>query len=251
MAKTGSKTYTIVTEALRAKISSGEYEPNTWLSETQLISEYDITRYAARQVIQQLALEGLVTVVDGKGSYVRARRDRAAHTDHRDITLSSGHHTDTDTSGWKPVEEPGTYRADATADVALTMGLPEHTPLFVYDRLLGRDTRRVSHRLYLPVSTCVDNPGLTENPFRTPGELYDLLTADGQHLRWTEAVRAIAPSGDDSSTLRIPAGGAALLTRRLTLDHTGRALALEETRRNADDTQLTYTVTPIAGIVPA
>lgn len=88
MAKTGSKTYTVITDQLRDKITSGEYQPHTWLSETQLIGEYHITRYAARQVITQLALEGLVVVQDGKGSYVRARHDRVTHTDHRDITTT-------------------------------------------------------------------------------------------------------------------------------------------------------------------
>jgi hypothetical protein len=55
------------------------------------------------------------------------------------------------------------------------------------------------------------------------------------------------PTGDDVTTLRIPAGTPALVTRRLVTDHTGHALALEETRRNADDTQLAYTLTPLAG----
>ncbi|HEX5403152.1 MAG TPA: GntR family transcriptional regulator [Pseudonocardiaceae bacterium] len=246
MAKTGSKTYTTITDTLRDQITNGALEPNTWLSETQLIHDHGVTRYAARQVIHQLALEGLVTVVDGKGSYVRARRDRAAHTDHRDITNGHGHFGDADTPGWVPIEQPSTYRTDATTDVALTMGIPEHGPLFVYDRLLGQDTRRVSHRLYLPVATCMDSPALTDNPFRDPAELYTTLTAAGHPLRWIETVRAQAPTGDDTTTLHVPPGSAVLLTRRLTLDqHTGRALALEETRRSADDTQLTYTLTPV------
>jgi DNA-binding GntR family transcriptional regulator len=72
-----------------------------------------------------------------------------------------------------------------------------------------------------------------------------LLTTGGHELRWTETICASAPSGDDAATLRVPASNAVLLTRRLTTDHTDRALALEETRRSADDTQLAYTLTPI------
>lgn len=251
MAKTGSKTYTVVTDQLRDKIASGEYEPNTWLSETQLIGEYGITRYAARQVIQQLALEGLVVVQDGKGSYVRARRDRVAHTDHRDLTTTGSTGTgvqfaDTDTPGWEPVETPGTYRADATDDIALAMGVPAHTPLFVHDRLLGSGARRVSHRLYLPLSTCLDNPALTENPYREPAQVYGLLAEQGHHLRFVDTIRAALPTGDDAASLRIPAGQPVLITRRLVTDHTGRGLVLEETRRNGEDTQLAYTLTPLA-----
>lgn len=242
MAKTGSKTYTTITDTLREQISSGTIEPNTWLSETQLIADHGITRYAARQVIQQLALEGLVAVVDGKGSYVRARRDRAAHADRRDIALHAGRYADTDTTAWESIEQPSTYRTDATADVALTMGIPEHAPLFVYDRILSRDARRVSHRLHLPVATCVDNPALTENPFREPADLYSVLTAGSGELHWTEMVRAVPPTGDDTATLHVPTGSAVLLTRRLTIDRAGKVLAMEETRRSAEDTQLVYSL---------
>jgi hypothetical protein len=35
-----------------------------------------------------------------------------------------------------------------------------------------------------------------------------------------------------------------LLTRRITTSRDGRPLALEETRRNAEDTQLTYPLNP-------
>ncbi|MGH3671063.1 MAG: hypothetical protein ACRDSH_10565, partial [Pseudonocardiaceae bacterium] len=66
-------------------------------------------------------------------------------------------------------------------------------PVFVYDRLLTHEStptptlaegqgtpRRMIHRLYLPVSTCTGVPALTADPFRTPGELYTLLTEAGR-----------------------------------------------------------------------
>lgn len=260
MAKTGTGKFSPVVDALREQIQGGELAPGEWLpSVAALMDQFEVTRYTAIEAIRRLVADGLVVVVDGKGSYVRPRRERATHADTRAIwrktLVNKGRskpdrivYRDAETSsgGWEPVEEPGTYRTNASVDIALALGVPEHTPLFVHDRLLGSDGRRIVHRLYLPVSTCSGNPTLTENPFVTPDELYAALADAGHELAWTEHVRAVAPTPDDTNTLRVPTGAAVLLTRRVTTSTDGRPLALEETRRNAEDTQLTYPLTPVA-----
>ncbi len=273
MAKTDPGKFTRVADALRAQITGGALHAGDWLpSEAQLTDQYQVSRYSAREAIKQLAAEGLIVVVDGKGSHVRARHDRAAHADPRALwrdTGPDGHvrFRDADTDNWSPVEEPTRYRTQAGVDVALSLGVPEHTPLFVYDRLLapqhsqrgkhegGRgdaardvEQRWMTHRLYLPVSTCTAVPALTEDPFRDPGEVYTLLTEAGHELRWVEHIRATRPAPDDTTSLRIPTGAPVLITRRVTTDVHGRALAMEETRRNAEDTQLTYPMIPTAAI---
>lgn len=255
MAKTGTGKFVPVVGAIREQITSGALAPGEWLpSEAAVMDQYDVSRYTAREAIRRLVAEGLVVVVDGKGSYVRPRRDRAAHADPRAVlaeTIKRGRavrtvyrDAETATGEWKPVEKPGTYRTSASVDIALALGVPEHTPLFVHDRLLGRDDRRIVHRLYLPISTCSGNPTLTESPFVTPDQLYAALTDAGHHLTFTEHVRAVAPTPDDTTTLHIPSGAAVLVTRRLITNRDCRPLALEETRRNGDDTQLTYQLTP-------
>lgn len=259
MAKTGTGKYGPVMADLRTQISDGTLEPGDWLpSEAQLMDQFGISRYSAREAIRRLASEGLIVVVDGKGSYVRARRERASRSDERAIwqTERAGRQTyvDAESQRLSTVEQPSTYRTNAGVDVALALGVPEHTPLFVYDRLLrdavdehrpGADSgRRLVHRLYLPMSTCVRVPALAEDPFRTPDELYAALTDAGVDLRWTEHVRAAVPAPDDAGALRLLVGAAVLVTRRITTDADGRPLAMEETRRNAEDTQLTYTITP-------
>ena len=100
------------------------------------------------------------------------------------------------------------------------------------------------HRLYLPVATCTDIPALANDPFRDPEEVYTLLAAAGHQLRWVEHVRATTPTPEDTTTLAIPPGLPVLITRRITTDTHTRTLAMEETRRNADNTQLSYPQTP-------
>lgn len=256
MAKTGTGKFAPVVDGIRDQIRSGALGPGEWLpSEAAVMEQYAVSRYTAREAIRRLVAEGLVVVVDGKGSYVRPRRARADHADSRAVlaeTVKRGRGVrtvyrdaeTTDGSGWEPVETPGTYRANASVDIALALGVPEHTPLFVHDRLLGRDQRRLVHRLYLPISTCSGNRALTESPFVTPDELYAALTDAGHELQWTEHVRAVLPTPDDTTALRVPVGAAVLVTRRLITTRDGRPLALEETRRNAEDTQLSYHLAP-------
>jgi hypothetical protein len=45
---------------------------------------------------------------------------------------------------------------------------------------LGQNARRVFHRFYLPMATCLDNAVLTDNPFRDPGDLYGVLATAGR-----------------------------------------------------------------------
>ncbi len=262
MAKTGTGKFTRVADALRAQITSGALGVGDWLpSEAQLTEQYQVSRYGAREAIKRLAAEGLIVVVDGKGAHVRARRERAAHADLRALwretdTEGRMRYRDAEIAEWHAVEEPGRYRTQAGVDLALSLGVPEHTPLFVYDRLLapdpdhstapGAEKRRMVHRLYLPMSTCISVPALAEDPFRAPDELYSLLVEAGRELRWVEHVRATIPTPDDTTTLRIPTGAPVLVTRRIITDDNGRALAMEETRRSAEDTQLTYPLTPTA-----
>jgi GntR family transcriptional regulator len=267
MAKTGTGKYVPVVEAIRGQISSGEVQPGDWLpSVAQLMEQFGVSVYSAREAIRRLAGEGLIVVVDGKGSYVRARQ-RASHADLRAIhqatqTRRGGKggktehpvYTDAESARWTEAEQPATARVNADVDLALALGVPEHTPLFVYERLLHETTassgtaRRMTHRLVLPMPTCVQVPALADDPWRTPDELYAALTDAGIQLAWTEHVRAAIPAPDDTTSLHLPPGAAVLVTRRITSDRTDpahRALAMEETRRSAENTQLSYPLTPV------
>jgi len=243
-----------VADALREQITVGALPPAAPLpSEAQLMAAHGVSRNTARAAVAALAAEGLVMTLHGRGSFVRRASDRPSVTHPRAITATTTGrgarrtttYTDTDTEGWAEVEPPATYRTDATADLALALGLPEGAPVFVCDRLLSDPAgRRMFHRSHVPFAVAVDVPALEADPFRAPGELYRELTAAGHELEpWTETVRARMPSPDDAAALRIPGGTPMLLTRRTTRDNTGRILAMEEVRISAEDTQLAYTIT--------
>jgi GntR family transcriptional regulator len=66
--------YLQVAGFLRARIASGELEPDSPLpSELQLVQEYGIARGTARHAVEVLRNEGLVVTVQGRGSYVKPK----------------------------------------------------------------------------------------------------------------------------------------------------------------------------------
>ncbi len=259
--------YAQLADTLRDQITSGALPPGSVLpSETELMTEYGVSRPTARAAFTALRNQGLITVIHGKGSFVRRLDTLPTHTHPRTITRTPAPRprggrrttkkaptqrwaytdTDTDTERWTVVAEPEQSRADATPTLALALVVPQRAPLFVYDRLLVDPTgRRLAHRLYLPLAICAEVPALDTDPFPAPDELYTLLGAHYGELAWTEHVRTRMPTPQEVTTLRIPDNAPLLITQRITHTTSGRALALEETRLSGDDTQLTYTLTAI------
>lgn len=242
--------YAQLADTLRDRITSGALPPGSVLpSETELMTEYGISRPTARAAFTALRNQGLITVIHGKGSFVRRLDTVATHTHPRTITATPTQrwaYTDaaTDAGRWTVVDEPERSRTDATSTLALSLVVPQRAPLFVYDRVLADPTgRRVAHRLYLPLAICVEVPPLETDPFRVPYELYTLLGAHYGELHWTEHVRTRMPTPNEVTTLRTPNNAPLMVTHRITHTTTGRPLALEETRLSGEDAQLTYTLT--------
>jgi GntR family transcriptional regulator len=64
--------YLQIAGILRERITSGQIRPGRPLpSEPQLVGEFGVSRLTARKAVHVLADEGLVEVVQGRGSYVR------------------------------------------------------------------------------------------------------------------------------------------------------------------------------------
>ncbi|MFE7315755.1 GntR family transcriptional regulator [Streptomyces sp. NPDC057555] len=236
--------YQQVAAEIRNGIVEGEYKPGAPLpSEAQLIERYGVSRPTVRKAISALRAEGLIEVIHGKGSYVRALPAPAVNIE-RTITRSgksfrTGHHD------WQQIEDPAIYRTTTTATTGPLLQLAEGEALFAVDRLLSdphTDTRAL-HRVLIPFATADQVEELSDAPDTEPEQIYALLTAAGHKLSWDETVSARMPLPDERDTLRVPDATPILLASRLTLGTDQRPLVLEELRTGADRAQLAYHLT--------
>ncbi|MFG2579943.1 GntR family transcriptional regulator [Streptomyces malaysiensis] len=236
--------YQQVAAEIRSGIAAGEYKPGSPLpSETQLIERYKVSRPTVRKAIAALRAEGLIEVIHGKGSYVRALPAPAV-TIERTITRTgkafhTGHHA------WEQAETPAIYRTTTTAITGPLLGLTEGEAVFGVDRLLtdpGTGTRAL-HTVLIPFATADKAEQLAEAPDTEPEQIYAILTAAGHKLTWHETVSARMPLPDERSTLDVPDATPILHTARITHGTDQRPLILEELRASAHRAQLGYRVT--------
>ncbi len=63
-------------EILRARIERGDWEPGRAIpSESRLCQEYDLARMTVRRALAELAADGVIFTVTGRGSYVAETDD--------------------------------------------------------------------------------------------------------------------------------------------------------------------------------
>ncbi|MFB7631718.1 GntR family transcriptional regulator [Streptomyces sp. NPDC056149] len=236
--------YQQVAAEIRSGITAGDYKPGSLLpSEAQLIERYGVSRPTVRKAIDALRAEGLVEVIHGKGSYVRAVPAPAVNIE-RTITRSgktfrTGHHD------WQQIEAPTIYRTTTTATTGPPLELPEGETLFAVDRLLSdpHTQTRALHRVLIPFATADQAEKLAEAPDTEPEDIYALLAAAGHELTWDETVSARMPLPDERDALRVPDATPILHAARVTLGADRRPLLLEELRTGADRAQLAYHLT--------
>jgi GntR family transcriptional regulator len=238
--------YRQLANALRAAILGGEFAPGTPLpSEAALSERYKVSRPTVRQALAALRAEGLVTVVMGKGSFVRQTVGNPATLDRRVTAAGNGGYAqpDDDTA---TVEEPTTYRTNTDAVTGPLLGMGENEPVFATDRLTEHTdpatgaTVRALRRVFVPFAVAEATP-LEDDPWRTPSALYAVLAGQGHHLSWREYVSARMPLPDEASTLGIGDGTPLLHLHRVTLTD-GTPLALEEIRTTAEGQRLAYDI---------
>lgn len=70
--------YRQVADILRARIESGEIQPNRPVpSITQLVQEFGVARGTAIKALDALREEGIVKTVPGRGTFVTEPKDRS------------------------------------------------------------------------------------------------------------------------------------------------------------------------------
>jgi len=77
MRSTAWGAYKGITEALRARLASGEFQPGSALpSESALVAEYGVARNTVRRALDLLTEDGLITTQPGRGRLVNAPSER-------------------------------------------------------------------------------------------------------------------------------------------------------------------------------
>ncbi|WP_371578700.1 GntR family transcriptional regulator [Streptomyces sp. NBC_01314] len=62
-----------IADVLRKRIASGQYPPQTMISEVRLEQEFGVARTTVRKVTAALRADGLITTTPGMGSFVAER----------------------------------------------------------------------------------------------------------------------------------------------------------------------------------
>jgi GntR family transcriptional regulator len=238
--------YRQVAAAIRDAIASGEYPPGTLLpSETQLIERYRVSRPTVRNAVAALRAEGLIEVIHGKGSILRAL-PAPVLTIERTVSRSGSALTVDDGAEWQQAEAPSIYRTHTTESTGPLLGLQEDEGLFGVDRLLTDPATgtRVLHQTLIPFAIAQGSPQLAQKPDTELADVYTLLAEAGHTLRWSETVRARMPLPDERATLQLQDAAPLLETTRVTHGTKDQPLILEVLRASADRAQLGYRIEP-------
>ncbi|WP_249714908.1 GntR family transcriptional regulator [Rhizomonospora bruguierae] len=253
--------YLQLAEELRRQILSGQLAAGTALpSETELADHWDLSRTSVRNAIRMLRDWGLVRAEQGRGTYVRAPRQRVRRRNteryqwEKDRALLS--------------EEDRRREGGAEHDTGLSVddlkfhaeyaeqgadeGLAEAFGVEVGTKLLRRtywtSSRHESAPLsfshsYLPLDVISSNPDLldaSKEPW--PGGTQHQLSTVGVEVdRIVDEIRARPPSPDEAELLEIDSGVSVLTVRKTSIDNDGRVVEVADVVFPGDRTELVYT----------
>lgn len=227
--------YKLLASELRDAIHAGEYAPGTLLpSENTLVERYGVSKPTVRLALSTLRGEGLIRVVNGKGSYVRDTPTTApAVTVTRDLNDP--------TRGITPTGQPEHSRQEADARLAALLGVDEHEPLYVLDQTATDDVtgRTVLTRRILP-STAAEDITLETQPHPNRSELLRVLRDKHGELTTLLLTRAYLPRPDEAATLDMPEATPVLETIWLSTDLDGHPVLVETERASGDNSQYEY-----------
>jgi GntR family transcriptional regulator len=222
--------YRQLTELLVARLDH-ELRPGDRLpSETELAAEYDVNRLTVRQAIAELARQGLVDAVQGKGTFVAApaiRYEVAAgrHASFTRAMQSQGHGVEVRLLRATPDEDPGIRR-----ELQTRRRVHRYNLLRVVNGVPWSLTAT-----WLPVSRF---PGL-HRYWSGDASLFDALE---QHygvrmVRRARSFAAVPADAVDAEHLMLPVGAPVLIARGMNVSEDGEPISLVEHRCRGDRVQ--------------
>ena len=218
--------YRQIERSLRARIASlppGERVP----SDAELCAEFGVSRMTARNAMQRLAEDGLITREPGRGSFV-ATPPPYRHTN-RLMTFSQEMRRQGRVPSSQVLERAV---RSATPTEAADLGIVAGAPVVHVRRLRQADGLPMALESATLLGTSADAVMAADLAL---GSLHDALARAGFSLhRGTGTISAAAASADEASLLGIRIGDPLLVERRVISDRHGRRIESTESRYAAD-----------------
>lgn len=206
--------YLQIRRTLQRQIESGTYAEGARLpSERDMAEAFGVSRMTARQAIQLLMQDGLISTRVGKGTFVQR-----AHFNQelRELTSFTD---DMRRAGARPTSrvvlaEVGPASNDVAAQLEIDMG---HEVVKLHRVRLADGEIIALERSFLPHDLC---PRILETNDFARQSLYAALKDQyGLHLVWaSEVISARMPNKEERAVLGMPAGVPVLGMKRVTYD---------------------------------
>ena len=252
--------YLQLAEELRGQITRGELAPGTAMpSETELADTHSLSRTSVRNAIRQLREWGLVRAEQGRGTYVRAPRQRIRRRNteryqwEKDRVLASeaerrgtgGTEHDTGLSVEDLKFHAEYARVDADEEMAEALQVKPGTPLL--RRVYWSSSRHESAPLsvsysYLVYDMIKSNPDLliADNEPWPGGTQHQLYTVGIELDRIEDVLRARPPYPDEAELLDIEPGVSVITLRKTSYDTNDRVVEVADAVFPGDRTELVY-----------
>jgi GntR family transcriptional regulator len=216
MSATYQPQYRQIEQSLRERIASlgpGERLP----SDADLCAEFGVSRMTARNAMERLAADGLITREPGRGSFVA---ERPAHRRaNRLMTFTQ----EMRRAGRTPTSRVLTraIRPSSTAEAA-NLGIPARQPVVHLRRLRLADGEPIALETTVLIGACADAVMTAD---LTQGSLHETLGGAGFVLsRGTGTIAAAAAGAEEARLLGIRTGDPLLVERRVICDPHGRRI---------------------------
>ncbi|TQF04473.1 GntR family transcriptional regulator [Kitasatospora acidiphila] len=242
--------YQQVAAEMRRSIARGRWKPGEKIpTEDQLTVLYEVSRATIRQAVAELRNEGLLSVEQGRGTFVREPR---REPDPVYVERTVFEHADGTFNGpgcWQHDETPTVYTVRLEDAPAAILRIDEGEAAYLVDRLITHKPTgaRARHAMLLPMERIIGT-ALATDPNVLPAEAYAVLTATHGPIEFREGITARMPNPDENAALHVPDGTPVLITQRVTqTQDAAKRLMLETLTFGATGVHLTYTHRAVIG----